>query len=55
MVELNRVDPVNNVKLSAFVSASLNQAQQKNPNVFNAALAKVDSVVLDILQKDLTR
>lgn len=55
MVELNRLDPVNNVKLSAFVSASLNQAQQRGANSFNAAISTMDPLVLDILQKDLAR
>ena len=55
MVELNRVDPVNNVKLTVTVAASLNQAQQKGQGAFQAALAKMDPIVLDILQKDLAR
>ncbi|UZJ52404.1 hypothetical protein CBS101457_001724 [Exobasidium rhododendri] len=55
MLELNRLDPVNNVKLSNFVSASLNQAQQSNPEAFQSIFSTIDAVVVDILQKDLAR
>lgn len=55
MTNLSRMDPVNNVRLTSFVAASLNQAQQKGPEAFQTALAKMDSVALEILQKDLAR
>ena len=55
MTDLNRLDPVNTVKLSAAISTGLNQAQQRGSDAFHAALAKMDAVVLDILQKDLAR
>jgi hypothetical protein len=55
IVELNRVDPVNNVKLASFVSWALNQAQQKGQVAFQSALARMDNVVVDMLQKDLAR
>lgn len=55
MTDLGRMDPVNTVRLTSFVAASLNRAQQKGQEAFQAALAKMDSVVLEILQKDLAR
>lgn len=55
MTNLSRMDPVNTVRLTSFVATSLNQAQQKGQGAFQAALAKLDSTVLEILQKDLAR
>jgi hypothetical protein len=54
LTELNRLDPVNTVKLTTFIADSLRHAQVRGGSIFAARWASIDPLVLDLLQKDLS-
>lgn len=55
LTELNRLDPVNTVKLTTCISDAMRRAQAHGGAVFQNGLASMDSLVMDIFQKDLNQ
>lgn len=55
MTELNRMDPVNSVKLTTYLAEKLHRAQELHGEVLQARFASMDPLVLELFQKDLER
>lgn len=55
LTELGRLDPVNTVKLTTCISDCLRRAQAHGGPVFEASLASMDNLVLEIFWKDLNQ
>lgn len=55
LTELNRLDPVNTVKLTTCISDAMRRAQAHGGYVFQNSLASMDSLVMEIFQKDLNQ